>query len=100
MRYLGGKSRISKPISEVINSAISRRKIKSIETNSFNPDHELGGYPLDYVVFYDTGMEFQAIYNNRDKIIPILKNKQIQFVELHPDESFKWAELIYRRLSE
>lgn len=49
---------------------------------------ELGGYPLDYVVFYDTGMEFQAIYNNRDKIIPILKNKQIQFVELHPDEPF------------
>ena len=24
--------------------------------------------PLDEVVFYDTGMEFQAIYNIRDKI--------------------------------
>ena len=22
-------------------------------------------YPLDEVIFYDTGMEFQAIYNNR-----------------------------------
>lgn len=43
MRYLGGKSRISKPISEVINNAISGRKIKSIETNSVNPNGELGG---------------------------------------------------------
>lgn len=43
MRYLGGKSRISKPISEVINSAISGREIKNIETNSVNPHHELGG---------------------------------------------------------
>ena len=24
------------------------------------------GYPLDEVVFYDTGMEFQAIYDTRD----------------------------------
>lgn len=24
--------------------------------------------PLDYVVFYDTGMEFQAIYNIRDRL--------------------------------
>ena len=23
------------------------------------------GYPLDEVIFYDTEMEFQAIYNNR-----------------------------------
>ena len=29
-------------------------------------------YPLDEVIFYDTGMEFQAIYKIRDKIIPIL----------------------------
>lgn len=26
-------------------------------------------YPLDEVVFYDTGMEFQAIYNNRNKML-------------------------------
>ena len=43
MRYLGGKSRISKPISEVINNAISGREIKNIEINSVNPYHELGG---------------------------------------------------------
>lgn len=29
--------------------------------------------PLDEVVFYDTGMEFNAIYEIRDKIVPILK---------------------------
>lgn len=29
--------------------------------------------PLDIVVFYDTGMEFQAIYNIRDKVVPILR---------------------------
>ena len=28
--------------------------------------------PLDEVVFYDTGMEFQAIYDIRDKLLPIL----------------------------
>ena len=43
MRYLGGKSRISKPISEVINNAISGRQIKNIETDSINPLCELGG---------------------------------------------------------
>lgn len=35
MQYLGGKSRISNKISEVIN-ALSRRKIENIETNSQN----------------------------------------------------------------
>ena len=29
------------------------------------------GYQLDEVVFYDTGMEFQAIYNTRDAVLPI-----------------------------
>lgn len=43
MRYLGGKSRISKPISEVINNAISGRQIENSEINSVNPYHELGG---------------------------------------------------------
>lgn len=28
--------------------------------------------PLDEVIFYDTGMEFDAIYRNRDKITKIL----------------------------
>lgn len=32
------------------------------------------GYPLDEVVFYDTGMEFKAIYDVRDKVVPMLKH--------------------------
>ena len=35
MQYLGGKSRISKQISEVINE-VSRRQIENSETNSTN----------------------------------------------------------------
>lgn len=28
------------------------------------------GYPLNEVVFYDTGMEFEAIYHTRDQMCP------------------------------
>lgn len=45
-------------------------------------------YPLDEVVFYDTGMEFKAIYDIRDSILPILKEKGIKYTELHPQKSF------------
>lgn len=44
--------------------------------------------PLDEVVFYDTGMEFKAIYNIRDKIIEILKQRNIKFTELKPKCEF------------
>lgn len=47
--------------------------------------------PLDEVVFYDTGMEFKAIYNIRDKILPILKEKNIKYVELKPKEPFEYT---------
>lgn len=30
-------------------------------------------YPLDYVVFFDTGMEFNAIYRNVEKITPLVE---------------------------
>lgn len=46
--------------------------------------------PLDEVVFYDTGMEFQAIYDTRDKILPILKEYGIKYTELKPDYDFQW----------
>ena len=36
------------------------------------------GYPLDEVIFYDTGMEFQAIYDIRDKMLPLLAEKRYQ----------------------
>ena len=47
-------------------------------------------YPLDEVVFYDTGKEFQAIYDTRDMVLPILRANGIKYVELHPDVSFDY----------
>lgn len=44
--------------------------------------------PLDEVVFYDTGMEFKAIYNNRDRLKLLLNEKGVKFTELHPDCPF------------
>ncbi len=44
--------------------------------------------PLDIVVFYDTGMEFQAIYNIRDKVVPILRENGIAYIELKPQNPF------------
>lgn len=46
------------------------------------------GYPLDEVIFYDTGMEFQAIYDIRDKVIPKLESKGIKYTELKPKRPF------------
>lgn len=47
-------------------------------------------YPLDEVVFYDTGMEFQAIYYIRDQVKELLEQKSIKYTELKPDYSFEW----------
>lgn len=44
--------------------------------------------PLDEVVFYDTGMEFEAIYKVRDKILPLLAEKGVKYTELKPDRPF------------
>lgn len=40
------------------------------------------GYPLDEVIFYDTEMEFQAIYNNKIKMEKILLEHNIRFTVL------------------
>ena len=53
-----------------------------------NLDKKNGKYPLDEVIFFDWGMEFQAIYHNRDKIKPMLAARGIKFTELHYDTSF------------
>ena len=45
-------------------------------------------YPLDEVIFFDTGMEFDCIYRIRDKVASLLKENNISFVELHPDKPF------------
>lgn len=47
--------------------------------------------PLNEVVFYNTGMEFKAIYNIRDKILPLLKQKNIKYTELKPKDSFEYT---------
>ena len=47
--------------------------------------------PLDEVIFYDTGMEFQAIYNIRDRVVELLKGKEIKYTELKPKLSFEYV---------
>lgn len=49
--------------------------------------------PLDEVVFYDTGMEFNAIYALRDKILPILRANKIKYTELKPKNDFLYLML-------
>lgn len=44
--------------------------------------------PLDEVIFFDTGMEFDSIYHNRDRIKELLFQKHIRFTELHSKNSF------------
>lgn len=44
--------------------------------------------PLDEVVFYDTGMEFDAIYRTRDMVLPLLKEKGIRYTEIRPEIPF------------
>ena len=50
-------------------------------------------YPLYEVIFYDTGMEFQAIYNIRDKVVKILLENNIKYTELKPKMSFEYTML-------
>lgn len=47
-------------------------------------------YPLDEVVFYDTGMEFNAIYHVRDQIKEVLDYYEIPFTVLRPERSFMY----------
>lgn len=51
-------------------------------------------YPLDEVLFYDTGMEFKAIYSVRDMIVPSLSQKGIKYTELRPDNPFIYDMLV------
>lgn len=36
------------------------------------------------MVFYDTGMEFKAIYDTRDRVLPILYDHGVKYTELRP----------------
>lgn len=48
------------------------------------------GYPLDEVIFYDTEMEFQAIYNNKIKMEKILVEQNIKFTVLKDSLPFEY----------
>jgi len=49
------------------------------------------GMPLDAVRFFDTGMEFDAIYAERDRMLPFFAENGIGYIELHPKEPFWWS---------
>lgn len=53
------------------------------------------GEPLDEVVFYDTGMEFDAIYKERDSMLSTLKMFGIRYTELRPKDPF-WFSMFAR----
>lgn len=50
-------------------------------------------YKLDEVIFYDTGMEFKAIYTIRDKVKKILEKENIKYTELKPKQPFLYKML-------
>ena len=48
---------------------------------------------LDEVIFYNTGMEFQAIYDIRERVKKLLKQRNIIYTELKPTVSFLYKML-------
>lgn len=45
-------------------------------------------YPLDEVVYFDIGAEFESIYQNKERIKKELSKHEIQFTELKPKQEF------------
>lgn len=52
-------------------------------------------WPLNEVIFYDTGMEFEAVYRVRDQIVPFLQDAGILYTELHPPRPFLYDMLVH-----
>lgn len=48
-------------------------------------------WPIDEVVYFDTGMEFDAIYNTRDQTMPLLRDYGIKYTELRPKDPMWWS---------
>ncbi len=46
--------------------------------------------PLDEVIFFDTGWEFEAIYNVINKVENILKENNVKLTRLYPSKSFEY----------
>lgn len=49
------------------------------------------GAPLNQVVYFDTGMEFSAIYDTRDRTLPLLEDNRILYTELRPKNPMWWS---------
>jgi len=49
--------------------------------------------PLDEVLFYDTGMEFETTYRMRDRMLPLLRREGILYTELRPRREFLYMML-------
>jgi 3'-phosphoadenosine 5'-phosphosulfate sulfotransferase (PAPS reductase)/FAD synthetase len=50
-------------------------------------------YPLDEVVFFDTGWEFPAMYEHIEKVKKICHENGVKFVTLHPPKNFDYLML-------
>lgn len=48
-------------------------------------------YPLDEVVFFDTSMEFPAVYAERDRMLSTLWDLGIKYIELRPKDPMWWS---------
>lgn len=49
------------------------------------------GYPIDEVIFFKIGVDFNCININAEKMKKILKDKGIQFTILEPKDPFIWC---------
>jgi DNA adenine methylase len=70
IQYLGGKSRISKQISEVINNEVSRWEVKNITTDSGNnPEREREREYLTFVSLFCGSCSIESKVKGFDKVI-------------------------------
>lgn len=53
-------------------------------------------YPLDEVVFFDTGWEFSVMYEHIEKCKKLCEDNGIKFITLHPDKSFDYLMFDYQ----
>ena len=79
MQYLGGKNRIKKQISEIINNEISRRKIKNSKTHSKNNQQLCGGEGY-FVSLFCGSCVIESLVNAEAKI---LNDKHEYLIEMY-----------------
>ena len=56
-------------------------------------------YPLDEVLFFDTGWEYDVMYEHIDKCRQLCEDNGIKFVTLYPDRSFDYLMFDHRTRS-